>query len=110
MENNVDLAEITIKTPIPKSPIRNTLKEENRILSNNWIDYTCDKAVFLPKNMSVEKLEELNDYAWDTFYSNGGYQTKMGELFFKIIKKEILDGTYKRYNPKKNRSFKKELV
>ena len=103
----IDLAEFTILTPFPKSPIRKKYKSEKRILSNNWIDYTCDKVVFQPKNMSCEKLEELYNYAWDTFYSNGGYQTKMGELFFKVIKKEILDGTYRRYNPREKRSFKK---
>ncbi|MCK5164315.1 MAG: radical SAM protein, partial [Desulfobacula sp.] len=99
--------EFTILTPFPKSPIRKKYKDENRILSNNWIDYTCDKAVFQPKKISCEKLEELYNYAWDTFYSNGGYQTRMGELFFKVMKKEILDGTYRKYNPRKKRSFKK---
>ncbi|MBU1343541.1 MAG: cobalamin-dependent protein [Proteobacteria bacterium] len=103
----IDLAEFTILTPFPKSPIRKQYKEQKRILSNNWIDYTCDKVVFQPKNMTCEKLEELYNYAWDTFYSNGGYQTKMGELFFKVIKKEILDKTYRRYNPREKRSFKK---
>lgn len=103
----LDLAEFTILTPFPESPIRKKYTAENRILSNNWIDYTCDKVVFQPKNMSCEKLEELYHYAWDTFYSDGGYQTKMGELFFKVIKREILDGTYRKYNPRKKRSFKR---
>ncbi len=107
MQIKLDLAEFTILTPFPKSPIRKKYKDENRILSNNWIDYTCDKAVFQPKKISCEKLEELYNYAWDTFYSNGGYQTRMGELFFKVMKKEILDGTYRKYNPRKKRSFKK---
>jgi len=31
----------------------------------------------------------------------------MGELFFKVMKQEILDGTYRKYNPRKKRSFKK---
>ena len=102
----LDLAEFTILTPFPKSPIRQKFKEEGRILSNNWIDYTCGKSVFQPKQLSPEKLEELYNYAWDTFYEDSGYQTKMGELFFKLMKKEILDGTYKRYTPRAKRSFK----
>ncbi len=103
----LDMAEFTIMTPFPKSPVRQKMKKEGRILSNNWLDYTCGKAVFQPKQMSPEKLEELYNWAWDTFYENGGYQTKMGELFFKVIKREILDGTYRRYNPRKKRNFKK---
>jgi radical SAM superfamily enzyme YgiQ (UPF0313 family) len=102
----LDLAEFTILTPFPKSPIRTKFKKEGRILDNPWIDYTCGKSVFQPKNLSPEKLEELYDYAWDTFYADSGYQTKMGELFFKLMKKEILDGTYKRYTPREKRSFK----
>lgn len=104
---NLDLAEFTILTPFPKSPIRKQYQKENRIISNRWIDYTCDQVVFQPKNMTPEKLKALYNYAWDTFYSNGGYQTKMGELFFKVIKQEILDGTYRKYNPRKKRVFKR---
>jgi len=30
----------------------------------------------------------------------------MGELFKKVIEKEMADGTYRRYNPRLPRSFK----
>lgn len=103
----LDLAEFTIMTPFPKSPVRAKLEKQGRILDNPWIDYTCGKTVFQPKQLTPEKLEELYNYAWDTFYADSGYQTKMGELFFKLMKREILDGTYKRYSPKSKRSFKK---
>ena len=106
---SLDLAEFTILTPFPKSPIREQFKKQGRITSNNWIDYTCGKVVFQPKQLTPEKLEELYNYAWDTFYADNGYQTKMGDLFFKVMKKEILDGTYKRYSPKEKRSFRKKL-
>lgn len=104
----LDMAEFTILTPFPKSPIRKKFEKQGRILSNKWLDYTCGKAVFQPKHLSCEKLEELYNWAWDTFYGDSGYQTKMGELFFKVIKNEILDGTYRRYNPRQKRSFKKK--
>jgi radical SAM superfamily enzyme YgiQ (UPF0313 family) len=103
----LDMAEFTILTPFPKSPIRTKFKKQGRILSNNWLDYTCGKTVFQPKYLTPEKLEELFNWAWDTFYQDGGHQTKMGELFFKVIKREILDGTYRRYNPREKRFIKK---
>ena len=103
---NLDLAEFTILTPFPKSPIREKYRRQNRITSSDWIKYTCDEVVFQPKQMSPETLKRLYDWAWDTFYSDGGYQTKMGELFFKVIKREMQDGTYRRYNPRTKRSFK----
>ncbi len=102
-ENKLDVAEFTVLTPFPHTRIREQLVAEGRILSNNWLDYTADKVVFQPKLMSVEKLQELYQYAWDTFYADSGYQLKMGELFRRVIGLEMDDGTYRRYTPRKRR-------
>jgi radical SAM superfamily enzyme YgiQ (UPF0313 family) len=107
MEIELDVAEFTIMTPFPHSPCRTDLEREGRILSNNWIDYTAGKVVFQPKQMTPEKLQEMYHYAWDTFYAGSGHQLKMGELFKNVIRREMDDGTYHRYNPRKSRSFKK---
>lgn len=106
VENEMDIAEFTILTPFPHSPIRTQLEAENRITSNDWSKYTCDRVVFQPKQLTPEKLQELYYYAWDTFYADGGYQLKMGELFKKVIMREMADGTYRRYDPRKPRGFK----
>ena len=106
MEIELDMAEFTILTPFPHSPIRERLEQEGRILSNNWADYTADKVVFQPKLMTPEKLQEMFHYSWDTFYAGGGYQLKMGELFKRIIRREMEDGTYRRYDVRRKRSFK----
>ena len=109
LEIELDMAEFTILTPFPHSPIREQYEKEGRILNNNWLNYTADKVVFQPKHMTPERLQELFYYAWDTFYGeNGGYQIKMGELFRKVIRREIADNTYHRYNVRKGRSFKKK--
>ena len=108
IEIELDVAEFTIMTPFPHSPIRRQMEEEGRILSNDWLKYTADKVVFQPKQMSPEKLQELYYYAWDTFNADSGHQLKMGELFKKVIRREMDDGTYHRYNPRKRRIFKKE--
>jgi radical SAM superfamily enzyme YgiQ (UPF0313 family) len=105
LQIQLDIAEFTVVTPFPHSPYREQLEKENRILSNDWIRYTCDKVVFEPKHMTPEKLQELYYYAWDMFYADGGYQLRMGDLFTKVVRKEIEDGTYRRYNPRKKRSF-----
>ncbi|MBF0395849.1 MAG: cobalamin-dependent protein [Desulfobacterales bacterium] len=106
IEIEIDIAEFTILTPFAHTPIRNNLEKEGRIIDNNLKNYTCDKVVFLPKNMSPEKLYEMYDYSWDTFYKNSGHQIKMADLFMRVIKKEVEDGTYRRYNPRKRRTFK----
>ena len=108
LEVELDVAEFTILTPFPHSPIRAQLEKQGRILSNNWHDYSADKVVFQPAKMSPEKLQELYYYAWDTFYANGGHALKMGKLFKDVMLREMNDGTYRRYNPKVTRSFKRE--
>jgi len=108
MEVELDVAEFTIMTPFPHSPCRGTLQSEGRLLSSNWIDYSADKVLFKPKRMTPEKLQEMYHYAWDTFYANGGLQLKMGKLFKRVIEREVEDGTYYRYNPRRNREFQKE--
>ncbi len=99
MEINLDLAEFTIQTPFPQSPVRAELQQQGRLLSDRWLDYTCDKVVFQPKLMTPDELQEMYYYAWDTFYADGGYSLKMGELFRKVVKREIADGTLRRYAP-----------
>jgi radical SAM superfamily enzyme YgiQ (UPF0313 family) len=107
LEIELDVAEFTIMTPFPHSPVRRQLEKEGRILSNDWLKYTADKVVFQPKQMSPEKLQEMYYYAWDTFNADSGHQLKMGELFKQVIRKEMDDGTYHRYNPRKRRIFNK---
>lgn len=107
IEIELDVAEFTIMTPFPHSPIRRQLEREGRILSNDWLQYTADKVVFQPKQMSPDQLQELYYYAWDSFYADSGHQLKMGELFKQVIRREMDDGTYHRYNPRKRRMFNK---
>jgi radical SAM superfamily enzyme YgiQ (UPF0313 family) len=107
-EIELDIAEFTILTPFPHSPIREKLESEGRILSNNWLDYTADKVVIQPKNMTPEKLQDLFYLCWETFYGENSYAFKMGELFMKVIEKEMRDGTYRRHNPRAKRAFKKK--
>ena len=107
LEVQLDVAEFTILTPFPHSPIRRQLEQEGRILSSNWLDYTADKVVFQPKKMTPEKLQEMYHYAWDTFHAGGGHALRMGKLFKDVMLREMNDGTYRRYDPKVARSFKK---
>jgi radical SAM superfamily enzyme YgiQ (UPF0313 family) len=107
LEVELDVAEFTILTPFPHSPCRTQLENEGRLLSSDWKNYSADKVLFQPKQMTPEKLQELYYYAWDTFYADGGHQLKMGNLFKKVIQREMEDGTYYRYNPRKKRSFAK---
>ena len=94
LEIKLDLAEFTILTPFPHTPIRESLEKENRILHNDWLGYTGGEVVFKPAKMSMDKLQELYYYAWDTFYGDCSQGIKMAKLFLKVIEKERAEGTY----------------
>jgi len=101
LEVDLDLAEFTVMTPFPHTPIRKQMLEQGRVLHNDWRKYSGDRTVFQPAKMSVEKLDEMHQYAWDTFYGSGGKELAMGKLYRRVIEREIADGTYK--SPKRDR-------
>ena len=100
LEIELDLAEFTILTPFPHTPIRQQLENEKRILHNDWVKYTGGEVVFKPARMSEESLSQMYEYAWNTFYSDFSKEVKMAKLYLKVIEKERQDGTYQR--PKLN--------
>jgi radical SAM superfamily enzyme YgiQ (UPF0313 family) len=95
LEIKLDLAEFTILTPFPQTPIRESLVKEGRILTNEWRRYTGGEVVYQPAKMSPSRLQDLYYYAWDRFYSDSSQNLKMAKLFLKVIEKEKADGTYR---------------
>ena len=110
MEIELDMAEFTILTPFPHTPIRSKFESEGRILHNNWMEYTCDKVVFQPKQMTPETLYNMYHYAWDTFYKDSNPRLRMSYLFKNVIASEMEKGTYRRHNPRRKRAFNKEEI
>jgi radical SAM superfamily enzyme YgiQ (UPF0313 family) len=106
LDIELDLAEFTVMTPFPHSPVRAEMERDGRILHNDWIRYTGDQVVFKPAKMSVGKLEELNDWAWEEFYRTESKEVRMAKLYLKVIEKERADGTYKRVRPARTRGWK----
>jgi radical SAM superfamily enzyme YgiQ (UPF0313 family) len=91
----LDLAEFTVLTPFPHTKAFDDLEGQDRILSFDWNDYSADKVVFQPKQMSARRLQELLDYAWDTFYRDEPQEIKMFKLFKRVVQKEMAAGTYR---------------
>jgi radical SAM superfamily enzyme YgiQ (UPF0313 family) len=95
LEIELDLAEFTVLTPFPHTKAWEELNRQNRILSRDWNDYSADKVVFQPKQMSPDRLQGLLDYAWNTFYQDESQKFKMVKLFQQVVKKEMADDTFK---------------
>lgn len=85
LDIDLDLAEFTILTPFPHTPIRARLEGQGRLLHNDWIRYTGADTVFRPARMSVDKLNELYQYAWDTFYGTSSKELRYAKLFLKSL-------------------------
>ena len=105
MEIDLDLAEFTILTPFPHTPVRSQLVREGRILHNDWIRYTGDEVVFQPKRMSPDSLRGMYEYAWEAFYSHCSIEIQMAKLYLRVLEMEKKDGTYERVRPSPNRSW-----
>lgn len=95
LEADLDMAEFTILTPFPHTRTYDDLNGAGRILSRDWNDYTCGKAVFQPKLMTPEKLQEMYYYCWDRFYEEEPQNYKMFKMLKRVMEKEKADGTYK---------------
>ncbi len=94
LEIELDLAEFTVLTPFPHTKAYKELEQQNRILSHDWNDFSADQVVFQPKQMSPERLQELLDYAWNTFYHDEPQEVKMFKLFKQVVEKEMADNTF----------------
>ena len=65
----IEMAEFHILTPFPGTALHKRLKKENRILTEEWHEYTYANVVFQPKNMSREELFEGTRRVAKEYYS-----------------------------------------
>jgi len=98
LEIELDLAEFTVLTPFPHTKAYEELQQQNRILSTNWDEYSADRVVYQPKHITPERLQELLEYAWSTFYRDESQNIKMAKLFQQVVRKEMADNTFKPRN------------
>ncbi len=98
LDIELDLAEFTVLTPFPHTKAYRELDEQGRILSRDWNDFSADKVVYQPKQMSPERLQELLDHAWSSFYQDESQELKMFKLFKQVVSKEMADGTFSSRN------------
>jgi radical SAM superfamily enzyme YgiQ (UPF0313 family) len=110
LEIELDLAEFTILTPFPNTPVRETLLNDDRILTNDWNQYTGGQVVYQPAQMTPAKLQDLYYYAWDTFYRESSQNVKMAKLFLKVIEKEKADGTHRMASLRRRKWQKEEMT
>ncbi len=70
-----------------------------------WVRYTGDQVVFQPRRMTTDSLQEMYEYAWETFYARCSKEIQMAKLYLKVLEMEKKDGTYKRVRLSPDRSW-----
>lgn len=106
LEIDIDMAEFSILTPFPHTPVTDTYEKEGRILHKDWGRYTTAEVVYQPKKMSPETLQEMYSYAWDAFYKDVPQSLRMARLFTDVVKREMADGTYQSLNLSEKRKWR----
>ena len=67
-ELGMDVADFSILTPFPGTPLYDQFKEQGRILTSNWNEYNMHTVVFQPKQMSAERLKQGVVSSYASFY------------------------------------------
>ncbi|MDR2389656.1 MAG: radical SAM protein [Tannerellaceae bacterium] len=98
LEIDLDLAEFTVMTPFPHTKGYDDLLRQGRIFDFDWDHYNAGQVVFHPRHFSSERLQELYDYAWATFYGEESQEARMFRLFCKVAMREMSEGTYRARN------------
>jgi radical SAM superfamily enzyme YgiQ (UPF0313 family) len=98
LEIDVDMAEFSILTPFPHTPVTAQFEREGRILHREWRRYTTAEVCFMPRHMTPDELQEMYAYAWENFYSDMSQPLRMARLFYQVVQKEMEDGTYRPVN------------
>lgn len=100
-ELKVDIPRFACFTPYPKTRLYTRLKEENRILHEQWYYYDTQHVVIIPNRMSPEELDEGFKWAYKetftlrnnlarTLYTGRNFPiTFIGNLAYKIYIKRL---------------------
>ncbi len=71
MEARIDLPRFAVLTPFPGTPLFARLKQDGRILTEDWTLYDGQHVVYEPARMAPDTLLRKTEWAWKSVYSYG---------------------------------------
>jgi radical SAM superfamily enzyme YgiQ (UPF0313 family) len=113
-ELQIDVADFSILTPFPGTPLFTRLDAEKRILTKDWKDYNMGHVVFTPKQMTAEELLRGLRYMYTEFYKPS-YTIKrifqnlnrgLFTFFVVLVRNMIATMNSRRVNPKEKEGKK----
>jgi len=88
-ESNLSEVQITLLTPFPNTDLYNQLKQENRLLTENyWDKCTLFDVNFIPKNFTVEELENNFQELMQNIYAADVVRERKNK-FKKIVRNKV---------------------
>ncbi len=85
LDIDLDIAEFTVLTPFPGSPLFDQMEAQGRILSRDWSRYDAQDVVFQPAQMTPEQLQQGFHDSWDWFYRDTSQSVRMARLIRRIM-------------------------
>jgi radical SAM superfamily enzyme YgiQ (UPF0313 family) len=97
-ENRLESATLHILTPYPATPLFRQMQAEGRLLHRDWSRYDTAHAVFRPKNMSPEELEEGYAWMYQRLFSHASIWRRRPEDWRAVPAYLMMSYLYKRSN------------
>ncbi|HLH04612.1 MAG TPA: radical SAM protein [Bryobacteraceae bacterium] len=96
--NRLECATFHILTPYPATPLFRRMEAEGRILHRDWTLYDTAHAVFQPRRMSPEELEEGYAWVYRRLFSHASIWRRRPEDWRSIAPYLAMSYLYKRSN------------
>jgi radical SAM superfamily enzyme YgiQ (UPF0313 family) len=97
-QNRLECATFHILTPYPATPLFRQMEAEGRLLHRDWSLYDTGHAVFRPKHMSPEELEEGYGWIYQRLFSYASIWRRRPEDWRAVPPYLAMSYLYKRSN------------
>jgi radical SAM superfamily enzyme YgiQ (UPF0313 family) len=97
-QNRLECATFHILTPYPATPLFREMEFEGRLLHRDWSLYDTAHAVFRPRNMSPEELEEGYSWMYQRLFSHASIWRRRPEDWRAVPPYMAMSYLYKRSN------------
>jgi radical SAM superfamily enzyme YgiQ (UPF0313 family) len=109
-ENRLECATFHILTPYPETPLFRQMESENRLLHRDWTLYDTAHAVFQPKHMTPEELEQGYAWIYERLFSHSSIWRRCPEDWSAVPLYLAMSYLYKRSNRFWHQLIKHDLV
>ena len=108
--NRLECATFHILTPYPATPLFRQMEAEGRLLHRNWALYDTGHAVFRPKHMTPEELEQGYAWIYQRLFSHRSIWRRRPEDWHAVPLYVLMSYLYKRSNRFWHQLIKHDLV